>query len=259
VIFESILNKAPVSPVRLNPDLPTELERFINKCLEKDRNLRYQHASEILADLQRVKRDTETGKSVAASLTGVHSARRGRWMLAAATILVVIGCATAVWFYRQKHALSTTDTVVVADFANSTGDPVFDDTLKQALLVQLSQSPYLDVLSEQKTNHMLQLMGRSPGDRLTPDLAQEVCQRTQSKAMLVGSIASLGSEYVIGLRAVDCESGESVAQEQETARSKEAVLKTLDSAASRIREKLGESLASIEKFNTPLEQITTPS
>ena len=261
VIVESILNKAPVAPVRLNPDLPTELERLINKCLEKDRNLRYQHASEIQADLQRVKRDTETGKSVAASLTVAHSAHRGRWMLVAATILVVIGCATAVWFdrSRQKHALSTTDTVVVADFANSTGDPVFDDTLKQALLIQLSQSPFLDVLSEQKTNHMLQLMGRSSGDRLTPDLAQEVCQRTQSKAMLIGSIASLGSEYVIGLRAVDCESGESVAQEQETAVSKEAVLKTLDSAASKIREKLGESLASIEKFNTPLEQITTPS
>jgi eukaryotic-like serine/threonine-protein kinase len=257
VIFESILNKAPVAPVRLNPDLPTELERIINKCLEKDRSLRYQHASEIRADLQRVKRDTETGK---ASPIMVHPARRRRWMLVAASMLVVMG-AIAAWFYRthSKPALSASDTVVVADFANSTGDSVFDDTLKQALLVQLSQSPFLDVLSEQKTNHMLQLMGRSPGDRLTPDLAREVCQRTQSKAMLVGSIASLGSEYVVGLRAVDCESGESVAQEQETAGSKEAVLKTLDSAASKIREKLGESLASIEKFNTPLEQITTPS
>ena len=257
VIFESILNKAPVAPVRLNPDLPTELERIINKCLEKDRSLRYQHASEIRADLQRVKRDTETGK---ASPIMVHPARRRSWMLVAASMLVVMG-AIAAWFYRthSKPALSASDTVVVADFANSTGDSVFDDTLKQALLVQLSQSPFLDVLSEQKTNHMLQLMGRSPGDRLTPDLAREVCQRTQSKAMLVGSIASLGSEYVVGLRAVDCESGESVAQEQETAGSKEAVLKTLDSAASKIREKLGESLASIEKFNTPLEQITTPS
>jgi len=260
VTFESILNKAPVAPVRLNPDLPSELERIINKCLEKDRSLRYQHASEIGADLQRVKRDTETGKSVPAFPVLVHSARPRRWMLVAATILIVMA-AIAAWFYRthSKPALSASDTVVVADFANSTGDPVFDDTLKQALLVQLSQSPFLNVLSEQRTNHMLQLMGRSPGDRLTPDLAREVCQRTQSKAMLAGSIASLGTEYVIGLRAVDCESGESVAQEQETAGSKETVLKTLDSAASKIREKLGESLASIEKFNTPLEQITTPS
>lgn len=260
VIFESILNKAPVAPVRLNPDVPTELERVINKCLEKDRNLRYQHASEIRADLQRVKRDTETAKFVAVS-SPTHSAHTRRWLFAAATSLVVIGCAIAAWFYRsgQRAALSATDTVVVADFSNSTGDPVFDDALKQALLVQLGQSPFLNVLSEQKVSHTLGLMGRSPGDPLTSDLAREVCQRTQSKAMLAGSIASLGSEYVIGLRAVDCESGETVAQEQAAASSKEAVLKTLDGVATKLREKLGESLASIQKFDTPLEQITTPS
>jgi eukaryotic-like serine/threonine-protein kinase len=260
VIFESILNKAPVAPVRLNPDLPTELERIINKCLEKDRSLRYQHASEIRADLQRVKRDTETGKSVAASPIMVQSARRRRWMLVAAGILIAMG-AIAAWLYRthSKPPLSASDTVVVADFANSTGDPVFDDALKQALLIQLSQSPFLNVLSEQKVSHTLSLMGRSPGDQLTPNLAREVCQRTQSKTMLAGSIASLGSEYVIGLRAIDCESGESVAQEQATASSKEAVLNTLDGVATKVREKLGESLTSIQKFDTPLEQITTPS
>ena len=206
VIFESILNKAPVTPVRLNPDLPNELERIIDKCLEKDRNLRYQHASEIRADLQRIKRDTESGKSVsvAASRTMGHSARHRKWMLGAASVVLVIGCATALWFYkaRQTHALSATDTVVVADFSNSTGDPVFDDALKQALLIQLNQSPFLNVLSEQKVSHTLSLMGRSPGDRLTSDLAREVCQRTQSKAMLAGSIANLGSQYVIGLRAI---------------------------------------------------------
>ena len=261
VIFESILNKAPAAPVRLNPDLPTELESIIDKCLEKDRNLRYQHASEIRADLQRVKRDTETGKTVAASPTTVQSARRRGPILAASIILVIIGCAIVAWFYRsrQRAALSATDTVVVADFSNSTGDPVFDDALKQALLVQLSQSPFLNVLSEQKVSHTLSLMGRSPNDRLTSDLGREVCQRTQSKAMLAGSIASLGSEYVIGLQAVDCESGESVAQEQATASSKEAVLKTLDGVATKLREKLGESLASIQRFDTPIEQITTPS
>ncbi len=261
VIFESILNKAPVAPVRLNPDLPTKLEEIIDKCLEKDRNLRYQNAADIRTDLQRVKRDTETGKSAAASLTMVPSAHRRRWMLAAATILVVIGCAIAVWFYRsrQTQALSATDTVVVADFSNSTGDPVFDDALRQALLVQLSQSPFLNVLSDQKVNHTLSLMGRSPDARLTADLAREICQRTQSKAMLAGSIASLGSEYVIGLRAIDCEAGESVAEEQATASSKEAVLNTLDGVATKLREKLGESLTSIQKLDTPLEQITTPS
>ena len=261
VIFESILNREPAPALRLNPDLSTELERIIKKCLEKDRNLRFQHASEIRADLQRVKRDTETGKLLAASAPIAHSARRRRWMLAAAGVLVVIGCATAVWFYRapQTSALSATDTVVVADFSNATGDSVFDDALKQALLVQLSQSPFMNVLSEQKVSHTLSLMGRSPSDRLTPDLAREVCQRTQSKAMLAGSIARLGSEYVIGLRALDCESGESVAEEQATASSKEAVLNTLDGVATKLREKLGESLTSIQKFDTPLEQITTPS
>ena len=262
VIFESILNKAPVAPVRLNPDLPSDLERIVDKCLEKDRTLRYQHASEIRADLQRIKRDTETGKSVsvtASPRTG-HSAVLRKWMLAAAGVLV-IGFATALWLYkaRQTHALSATDTVVIADFSNSTGDPVFDDALKQALLIQVNQSPFLNVLSEQKVSHTLALMGRSPDARLTADLAREVCQRTQSKAMLAGSIASLGSQYVIGLRAIDCESDEAVAEEQSTASSKEAVLKTLDGVATKLREKLGESLTSIQKFDTPLEQITTPS
>ncbi|HEX6908689.1 MAG TPA: protein kinase [Terriglobales bacterium] len=261
VIFESILNRTPALPVRLNPDLPAELERIINKCLEKDRNLRYQHASEIRTDLQRVKRDSETGKSAAALPATRPWAGRHKWAVTAAAVVVLIGVAVAGWRYQRRptSGLNAADSVVVADFSNSTGDPVFDDTLKQALLVQLSQSPFLNVLSEQKITHALGLMGRSPGDRLTPDVAREVCQRTQSKAMLAGSIALLGSEYVIGLRAVDCESGESVVQEQGTAASKETVLKALDAAATKMREKLGESLASIEKFSTPLEQITTPS
>ena len=266
VIFESILNRAPVQAVRLNPDVPPELERIIDKCLEKDRNLRYQHASDLRSDLQRVKRDTETGQSAAASVAAAslpvtHWARRHRWAVPAMILLVVIGSAIAGWFYktRQTHALRMADSVVIADFSNSTGDAVFDDALKQALLIQLSQSPFLNVLSDQKINQTLRLMGRSTGDRLTSDLAREVCQRTQSKAMFAGSIASIGSEYVIGLRAVDCESGESVAQEQRTAAGKEAVLKTLDAVATTMREKLGESLASIEKYDAPLEQITTPS
>jgi serine/threonine protein kinase/tetratricopeptide (TPR) repeat protein len=259
LIFNAILERSPVAPVRLNPDVPAELERIINKALEKDRNLRSQSAAEMRADLQRLTRDTQTGKSPAAPPLVPRWVRRRKWVFT--VIAVVAGIGFAVWFYRahQTHALGTTDTVVVADFANSTGDPVFDDTLKQALLIQLSQSPFLNVLSEQKVGHMLSLMGRSPGDRLTSDLAREVCQRTQSKAVLAGSIASLGSAYVIGLRAFDCESGEAVAQEQGTAIGKEAVLKTLDAVATKIREKLGESLASVEKFDTPLEQITTPS
>ncbi len=263
VIFKAILDAAPLPALRLNPDLPMEMERIICKCLEKDRNLRYQHASEIRADLQRLKRDTETGQSAATAIPVVKVSwiRRHQRAFIATAVALGIGAVIAGWFYKTRPtpALTATDTLVVADFSNSTGDAVFDDTLKQALLVQLSQSPFLNVLSEQKVNHALQLMGRSPGVRLTADMAREVCQRTQSKAMLAGSIASLGSEYVVGLRAVNCESGDSFAQEQSTAPGKETVLRALDEAALNMRKKLGESLTSVAKFDTPLEQITTPS
>jgi serine/threonine protein kinase/Flp pilus assembly protein TadD len=263
VIFKSILDAAPLPALRLNPDLPPELDRIIGKCLEKDRNLRYQHASEIRADLQRLKRDTETGQSAAAVLPAgkAHWIRRYKPGLTVAAGIVAAGALAAGWLYQRRSApaLSGTDAVVVADFSNSTGDPVFDDTLKQALLVQLSQSPFLNVLSEQRTNQTLRLMGRAPGDRLSADVAREVCLRTQSKDMISGSIARLGSEYVIGLRAVNCESGDSFAQEQSTASGKETVLRALDESALNLRKKLGESQASVAKFDTPLEQITTPS
>jgi serine/threonine protein kinase/tetratricopeptide (TPR) repeat protein len=262
VIFSAILHGSPTSPIRLNPDLPTELERIINKALEKDKNLRYQSAADIRTDLQRLKRDTESGRSVASSpAVSPVRAHRYKWVLIATAAVIAVGLALGGWFYRIRHAhaLTAADTVVVADLSNSTGDPIFDDTLKQALLVQLSQSPFLNILSEQKVNQTLRLMGHSPDDRLTPDLAREVCQRTQSKAMLAGSIASIGSQYVIGLRSIDCDSGDSFAQEQSTAAGKEAVLKALDEAAIKLREKLGESFTSIRKFDTPLEQITTPS
>jgi Tfp pilus assembly protein PilF len=175
-----------------------------------------------------------------------------------ALLLAALG--TAAWLYNtRQHLLTGTDTVVVADFANSTGDPVFEGTLKQALLVQLSQSPFLNVLSDQKTAQVLRLMGHTPGESLTPGVAREVCQRTQSKAMLAGSIASLGNEYVIGLQAVNCDSGDVLVRGQSTAAGKDRVLKAIDEVAINIREKLGESSSSVQKFDTPLEQITTPS
>jgi len=257
VITEAILNQAPIAPVRLSPDVPVELERIINKALEKDWNLRYQHASEIRTDLQRLKRDTESSRAVPAART-VRPAYRQIWV---AIVLVLAGAlGSAAWLYKTRHhSLTATDMVVVADFANSTGDPVFDGTLKQALLVQLSQSPFLNVLSDQKIAQALRLMGHSPSDQLTPDIAREVCQRTQSKAMLAGSIASLGNEYVIGLKAVNCDSGDAFAQGQSTATGKERVLKAVDEVATNIREKLGESSSSVQNLDTPLEQITTPS
>jgi serine/threonine protein kinase/Flp pilus assembly protein TadD len=262
IIYEAILNRAPMPLARVNPNVSPELERIITKALEKDRKLRYQNAADIRTDLQRLKRDTESSRS-AAPFRAVSSVRVHlyKWALIATAAIIAVGLALGGWLYRTRHAhaLSAADTVVVADVSNSTGDPVFDDTVKQALLVQLSQSPFLNVLSEQKINQTLRLMGRSPGEHLTSDVAREVCQRTQSKAMLAGSIASLGSQYVIGLRAIDCESGDSFTQEQSTAAGKEAVLKALDEAAMNMRERLGESVTSMQKFDTPLEQITTPS
>jgi tetratricopeptide (TPR) repeat protein len=155
--------------------------------------------------------------------------------------------------------LTDKDTIILSDFDNKTGDAVFDDTLKQGLSVQLEQSPFLALLSERRVNETLKLMGRSPDDRLTANLTREVCLRTGSKAMLTSSIAGLGSQYVIGLKAVNCNTGDVLAEAQEQAAGKEAVLKALDAAAVSLRSKLGESLSSVEKYATPVEEATTPS
>ncbi len=165
-------------------------------------------------------------------------------------------------YFRSRQAmtrLTDKDTIVLSDFDNKTGDSVFDDTLKQGLSVQLEQSPFLALLSEQRVNETLKLMGRPAGDRLTPEVTREVCQRTGSKAMLTGSIAGLGSQYVIGLKAVNCNTGDVLAEAQEQAAGKEAVLKALDAAAVSLRSKLGESLSSVQKYATPVEEATTPS
>jgi eukaryotic-like serine/threonine-protein kinase len=302
VIFEAILNRDPAPPMRLNPDLPPKVEDIINRAMEKDRDLRYQHAADIRAELQRLKRDTETGR--AASRTGavpvakdgdggspsaVHqpvpapgstpagatssgSVRaaefveaRGKkdWkVLVPAAIVIMAALVAGVLYFRSrasKRMLTEKDTIVLADFTNTTGDPVFDDALKQALSVQLAQSPFLNVLPERKAQETLRLMGRPANEKLTQDITRELCQRTGSKAMLTGSISSLGNQYVIGLNASNCSTGDSLAEEQARASGKEDVLKTLDQAALRLRGKLGESLATIQKFDTPVEQATTPS
>ena len=281
-IFDAILNRAPVPAVRLNPDLPPKLEDVINRALEKDRDLRYQHASEMRSELMRLKRDTESGRSASVSLgwtaaaqmpgvpsssTGVKvaevtgtSGRLWKILIPAAAILIA---AIGGWLYFRSHqtatALTEKDTIVLADFDNKTGDTVFDDTLKQGLFVQLEQSPFLELVSDNKVNQTLKMMGRPAGDRLTPEVAREVCQRTGSKAMLTGSIAGLGSQYVIGLKAVNCNTGDVLAGAQEQAAGKEAVLKSLDAAAVSLRSKLGESLSSVQKYDTPVADATTPS
>jgi eukaryotic-like serine/threonine-protein kinase len=263
VIAEAILDRRPVAPVRMNPDLPPKVEEIVNKALEKDRKLRYQSAAEIRTDLQRLRRDSDSDRSaVAETQPGLKPASKTiRWLAAAAATIVIVGLAVGarLFFSRKPHALTDKDTIVLGDFTNTTGDAVFDDTLKQGLSVQLEQSPFLDLLSERKVNETLRLMGRPAGDRLIPDVTREVCQRTGSKAMLTSSIAALGSQYVIGLKAVNCNTGEILAEAQEQAAGKEQVLKALDEAAINLRGKLGESLGSVQKYATPVEEATTPS
>jgi tetratricopeptide (TPR) repeat protein len=191
--------------------------------------------------------------------TATKSKRLATLTVAGMALLAVASVGGWLFFARKAHSLSATDTIVLADFANTTGDPVFDDALRQGLAVQLEQSPFLELVSERKVNETLKLMGRPAGDRLTPMVTREICQRTHSKAMLTGSIAGLGSQFVIGLKAVNCDTGDVLGGAQEQAASKEGVLKAMDNAAISLRSKLGESLSSVQKYATPVEEATTPS
>jgi eukaryotic-like serine/threonine-protein kinase len=263
VIASAILERAPVPPVRLNPDLPPKVEEVINKALEKDRKLRYQSAAEISTDLKRLKRDSDSSRisTAATSVASKSAARLIRWEAVTGATILVVGLAVGGWLLssRKAHALTDKDTIVLSDFTNTTGDAIFDDTLKTALNVSLRQSPFLNVLSDSEVTKTLQQMTRPASTKLTPEVTRELCQRAGSKAYLAGTIGSLGSQYVLGLKAVNCRSGDTLAEEQVTAASKEKVLDTLGEAATKLRGELGESLATVQKLDVPLEQATTSS
>jgi eukaryotic-like serine/threonine-protein kinase len=295
IIFDGIMNRPPLPPVRLNPDLPAKLEDIILRALEKDRELRFQSAAEMRAELMRLKRDTDTSRAARAAnadpmatsasqvqgersslpastssraeasaphdsgVVPTQAASRGKLAGAVTILVIVVVLGVLYWRSHQFAKLTEKDTVVLADFTNTTGDSVFDGTLRQGLSSQLEQSPFLNLLSDERVAQTLALMAQPKDARLTRELAREVCQRTASAATIEGSVSTLGNQYVIGLKAVNCHSGDLLAQEQATANGKEQVLKALGDAAARIREKLGESLASVQKYDAPAENVTTSS
>lgn len=310
VIFDAIMNRAPVAPVRLNPELPAKLEDVINRALEKDRDLRYQHAVDIKSELLRLKRDLESGRSSAvgsspsmpvaggntqtesqppaaagpgtktsgrsvavssgssASVPGGVEAvpltppSQAKWKLVVPTAVVLILAAVAGGLYWRKHQapkLTDKDQLILADFTNQTGDPVFDSTLKEALAIQLEQSPLLQLVSDAELHNNLQYLSQPREQRITPELAQQLGQRLGVKAYLAGTIANLGPAYVIQINAVNCGTGDVFAREQVTANDKAGVLQAVSNAATAMRARLGESMASIQKLTTPFTNVTTAS
>jgi len=252
IVFEALLNQTP-QPVRdRNPQVPAELERIIGELLQKDRALRYPSAAKLRHDLQRLQAGS-----------GSTAVRRGRkpllkYGIAAALILAASGL-----LFRQQRVqarmLTDKDTIVLSDFTNTTGDPVFDETLRRGLAIQLEQSPFLSMVSDEGIQKTLGLMGQKADARLTPQIAREICERTGSAAVLDGSIDSLGSKYVLGLRAKNCRTGVVLDEEQAQAAKKEDVLDVLSQIAIKFRTKVGESLATVQQHDTPLEEATTSS
>ena len=315
VICAEILSADPISPMRLNPKIPPKLEDIILRLLEKDKELRYQHASDLRSDLQRLKRDSDvsrsgsrSGSSASAgssvSPAGAHggppstpseaqsaggaaiavasdstskAAAMGNapsdvkvarpkavpWKVIAPVAVVIVAILAGVFYWRQQKKaplLTDRDQLILADFKNETGDPVFDATLKEALAIQLEQSPMLQLVSDAELHNNLQYLGQTKDQRITAELAQQIGQRMGVKAYLAGTIASLGNSYVISINAVNCATGEVFAREQETAPDKAGVLKAVSTAATGLRAHLGESMASIQKLSTPyLDNVTTSS
>jgi len=254
--MSAILNEDPPGISQATGNIPQALQRVVHRCLEKNPEQRFQSASDLAFALDALS-DSQGSAHVATTARANISARE-RWKIIVPVTLLVLLVGVYFYFHRAPK-LSATDTIVLTDFTNSTGDPVFDGTLKQALETILQQSPFLKILSDQKTREELKLMGHPTDGRLDQQTSLELCQRTESKAVLTGSIASLGSQYLLNLNAINCQTGDSLAREEARANKKEEVLDALDTAAAKLRVKLGESLTMVQKFNQPLAEVTTPS
>ena len=296
-IIVAITQKEPPALARFAPNVPAELDWIVNKALRKDRDERYQTIKELITDLRRLKQrlefETELERSSTPDLrtkspvsmvgvstvqdhavttaektvTHVSSAEyiasgiKNHKIIAALIALALVAAIGAGYYFysHRTQSLTERDTVLLTDFVNTTGEPVFDGTLKQALAIQLGQTPFLNLFPEERVRETLRFMGRSPDDRITRDVGREICQRQGIKAMLGGSIARIGSNYVITLEAIDPRSGDPFASEQVEADQKEKVLASLGTAASNLRKKLGESLSSIQKYDVAIDQATTSS
>jgi len=280
-VFDTILHKDPIPVARVNPEVAPEVEQVIGKALQKDRNLRFQTAADLAADLRRLEHQSASGHSAAVSaavpvppettgeaVSGTSSsavqaidragARHWKGIVGGIVALALLAVGV-MWYLNRPPALTEEDVILVTDFVNTTGDSVFDDTLKQALTVKLRESPFLNVFSDAKVRETLEFMERSSEERITQSVGREICQRRGLKAMMTGQIAPLGDQFVVTLEAVDCQTGDSLAMQQVEATNKEEVLAAVGEATTGMRRELGESLASIEQYDAPIEQATTSS
>jgi serine/threonine protein kinase/predicted Zn-dependent protease len=257
----SVLEHEPAPLTRFAPEAPAELQRIVRKCLAKAPEERYQTSRDLMIDLKNLRRDLELQTELGtASRAATALKKPGRRAIVLAS-LAAVALAASIFLlpFRRAPSLTEKDTILLTEFVNTTGDPVFEDTLEQALAVQVGQSPFLNIFSEDRVRGALRFMGRSPDERVTRDVGREICQRQGLKAMIVGSIASLGTQYVVTLEAINAQTGDGIAREQATAENKEQVLGALGDAALELRKTLGESLQSIQKFAAPVEQATTSS
>ena len=261
-VAAAILHEKPQTPSTLRPELTVRFDEIVLKALEKDRTLRYAQAVDLRTDLQRLKRDTEGAATAAVGRATPAPARRGSRLLAAGALLTIAAIGGGYLYSlssRRPAPLTDKETVVLADFANTTGDAVFDGTLRQGLAIQLQQSTFLSLTSDTRIQQLLRLMGQPADAKITPAIARDICEREGGGAILDGSIARLGAQYVLGVRATGCRSGEVLGGEQAQVAKKEDVLNALSDVASRLRLRLGESLSTLDEHNRPLPDVSTSS